>query len=211
MALGLALSLAGEGTGRVAWRAAGKLTASAAMVAWAVERARYGLGAPTAADAAWLLPGFALHALGDALLLGTGRWFLAGLGAFLVGHVAYAATFAELAARVAPDAAWTPAVLTLAAMGAAIAALLAWMGPRLGRMRAPVLAYMVTISFMVAAAVQASAALGGAWLAVAAVAFALSDVLVARNRFVSPSPWNRYVGLPMYYVAQAMFGAQLAG
>jgi uncharacterized membrane protein YhhN len=181
------------------------------MVAWAVERAGHGAGAPTAASAAWLLPGFALHALGDALLLGTGRWFLAGLGAFLLGHVAYAATFAELATRVAPDAPPTPALLTLAAMGAAIAALLAWMGPRLGRMRAPVIAYMVTISVMVAAAVQASAALAQPWLAVAAVAFALSDVLVARNRFVAPSPWNRYVGLPMYYVAQAMFGAQLAG
>jgi uncharacterized membrane protein YhhN len=209
---GLGVCLAGEATGRFPLRAVGKLTASAAMVAWAVRCADEGAGAPTAAEAAWLLPGFALHALGDALLLGTGRWFLAGIGAFLVGHIAYAATFARLAARLAtPDTSAAPGLAALAAMGVASWALLRWIGPRMGKMAGAVAAYTVAISCMVASAAQAGVTLGSAWLPAAAVVFAASDVLVARNRFVTASPMNRYLGLPMYYAAQWAFGAQLGG
>ena len=39
----------------------------------------------------------------------------------------------------------------------------------------------------------------------AAVAFYLSDVSVARDRFVAPGFGNRIWGLPLYYAAQLLF------
>jgi hypothetical protein len=39
----------------------------------------------------------------------------------------------------------------------------------------------------------------------AAVAFYLSDVSVARDRFVAPGFGNRIWGLPLYYGAQVLF------
>jgi hypothetical protein len=32
--------------------------------------------------------------------------------------------------------------------------------------------------------------------------FYVSDIFVARDRFVAPSPWNQRLGLPLYYTAQ---------
>jgi hypothetical protein len=39
----------------------------------------------------------------------------------------------------------------------------------------------------------------------AAVAFYISDVSVARDRFVAPGFGNRIWGLPLYYAAQLLF------
>ena len=43
-----------------------------------------------------------------------------------------------------------------------------------------------------------------------AVLFFLSDLGVARDRFVSPGVWNRAVGLPLYYGAQLLLAASVA-
>ena len=45
----------------------------------------------------------------------------------------------------------------------------------------------------------------GLQLVIAAVMFAVSDIFVARDRFVSPSVVNRLWGLPLYYAAQLIF------
>ena len=101
-----------------------------------------------------------------------------------------------------------------------------WLWPHLGAdMRGPVLAYIAVITAMVAAAAGAVTGAGPAlpavaalttgeplpgwiWKAavmVAAVAFYLSDVSVARDRFVAPGFANRIWGLPLYYGAQLLF------
>jgi len=62
---------------------------------------------------------------------------------------------------------------------------------------------------MVASAIAATGA-GGDWrYAVGALAFAVSDVAVARNRFVAPGPMNKAWGLPLYYAAQLAFALSL--
>jgi uncharacterized membrane protein YhhN len=43
----------------------------------------------------------------------------------------------------------------------------------------------------------------------AAEMFYLSDICVARNKFVQRSCWNSAVGLPLYYIAQLLFAASL--
>ena len=70
-------------------------------------------------------------------------------------------------------------------------------------MRGPVIAYLLAIGLMVS--IAGGAATFSPSLLVAALLFAVSDVLVARQRFVSPGIANRLVGLPLYYAAQVLF------
>jgi uncharacterized membrane protein YhhN len=69
-------------------------------------------------------------------------------------------------------------------------------------MKAPVIAYMVVISAMVALSIGTVALLGNALIVVGAVAFYLSDISVARERFVASTWTNRAWGLPLYFGAQ---------
>ncbi|HUJ61371.1 MAG TPA: lysoplasmalogenase [Kofleriaceae bacterium] len=151
----------------------------------------------------WMLAGLALGAIGDAALLGRGgRAFVIGLGAFLCGHLAYVAGIATLV----PPARWLAplAALPIAIGGAA----LIWLWPRLGRMRAPVIAYVAAIVAMV---IGALAARDRRFLAPGAALFFASDLAVARDRFVAPGPANRMWGLPAYYAGQLLIAWSIAG
>lgn len=150
----------------------------------------------------WLVVGgLVLGAVGDlALIPRDRRAFLAGLVSFLLAHVAYALAFADRADPRALPPAW------LAGLCLASAALYLYFRPHLGRMRAPVAAYVVVITVMLATAWAVAAALPGrfGWqVATGATLFYLSDITVARARFVPGTGFaNRAVGLPLYYAAQ---------
>ena len=93
----------------------------------------------------------------------------------------------------------------LVVMAAVVTFTLRWLDPHLPPdMRVPVRVYMVVIAAMVAAAVGTSAASGDLRIAAGAIAFAVSDLSVARDRFVRPSFTNVAWGLPLYYVAQVV-------
>ncbi len=143
----------------------------------------------------------ALCWVGDVLLLAPrGRVFLAGIGAFLLAHVVFALAFAQQPAA--------PVVLVLAAVlgGAAGWRVLAWLWPHLrGFFRVAVAAYVAAILAMLVFAIGAGVEAGDAWLLAAALAFAASDIAVARNRFVAPGFANRAWGQPLYYAAQLVF------
>jgi uncharacterized membrane protein YhhN len=159
----------------------------------------------------WLIvAGLALGAIGDvALIPSSRRWFLAGLVAFLLGHLAYVAA---IAARPEP---WQlePRVVAPACL-ASLAAYL-YLRPHLGRMRLPVVAYVLVITAMLAAAgsLAASPGVAGAGsIALAAALFYLSDLTVARSRFVPGAGLpDRLVGLPLYYGAQFLFALSVGG
>jgi uncharacterized membrane protein YhhN len=86
-----------------------------------------------------------------------------------------------------------------------------WLRPHLApTMRAPVTAYVSVISMMVAAAIGTHATSPAFPLLAGAIAFCVSDVSVARDRFVEPSFVNRAWGLPLYYVAQLLLAASAA-
>lgn len=159
-----------------------------------------GSGAIASAPGRLLVIGLLLGFVGDVLLLFEGpRAFVLGLASFLAGHLAYVAAF--LARGAAPEAT-AVAALFLSAPAYGIGC---WLWPHVGgRLRVPVLAYVVVISSMVALAGGTAWRRPGAAILAGAVAFYLSDIAVARETFVVRSRFNRALGLPLYYGGQLL-------
>jgi len=175
-------------------RTISKLTA-ASMFVWVAVSS----GATNTPYGRWLLAGLVLCWLGDALLLPLGQsiWFQLGIGSFLLGHVAYAVAFA----RLGPD----PLALMVGGvtLGALAIVVLRWLRPHVpADFRVAVVAYVAVISTMVVMAVAAVSAGAPIAMAVGAVGFALSDLSVARDRFVAPGFVNGAWGLPLYFASQ---------
>jgi len=170
-----------------------KIAASAAFVALGFAR-----WSPGDAVGTWLLAGLVLCAVGDFCLL-YDRSFDLGLISFLLGHLVYVAGFREAL----PMGGW-PIFGLVPLLLVGVAALF-WLWPHLGRRRAPVSAYIAAITVMVWGGVSATAANALPWLAAAgAILFYLSDLAVARQRFVHRSFINRVFGLPTYYGGQLL-------
>jgi len=153
----------------------------------------------------------ALCALGDWLLSRDGDGaFMAGIGAFAVGHLAYVALFvthplADPARLLQAPQIWIVAGFAL--LGLAMAALLA---PRAGALKAAVLGYIPVILGMGVAVLvlPGQGALG--WALPAALAFVTSDLVLAFETFVldEDHPLRRitpYLIWPLYWGAQAGF------
>ena len=148
-----------------------------------------------------ILAGLVLSWLGDVLLIPrhAPKIFLAGVASFLLGHVAYAAAFLLRGIDLGTS------VVVAALTGALAAAVLAWLRPHVGPdMRAAVPAYVAVISVMVVCALGTYAQAGNAWIPLGAIGFYLSDLSVARDRFVAEEFVNRIWGLPLYYAAQVV-------
>jgi uncharacterized membrane protein YhhN len=146
-------------------------------------------------------------AAGDVLLmLGSTRTFLAGIGAFAAGHVAFAIAFAMRGVVI-----WVSivALVTLAGFARGVRR---WLEPHVeGAMRIAVSGYIVIIVAMVALAVGTHVHQPSKPILIGALAFFLSDLSVARDRFVAPGFVNRLWGLPLYYGAQILLAVSIAG
>jgi uncharacterized membrane protein YhhN len=179
--------------------AAGFIAAALAAGALSSIHGSYGL---------WVLLALVLCFGGDVLLIPRDRppVFRAGILSFLLGHLVFCVAFLVRGI----DA----AVLALACLPVAATAffVLRWLRPRLSAdFRSPVQAYVVVISAMVALAVGSWAAVGDARIAVGAVMFFVSDLAVARQRFVTRSIWNARWGLPLYFGGQLVLAATVGG
>lgn len=195
LALAVAALLVAEKTENLRLRWASKPLASAAFVALAwwgdVLAQPWGLA---------MMLGFVGCWWGDVLLIPANRKvFLAGIAAFALGHVGFAVGF--LQRGVDPLVAGVTAVALVPMAGV----VLRWLWPHVsGVMRVAVPAYIVIICAMVAGAAGTAgldAGGSGAALLVGACMFWLSDLCVARERFVTQGFVNRAIGLPLYYGA----------
>ena len=139
---------------------------------------------------------------GDVFLaLPRERMFLFGLVSFLLGHVLYAGCFFY----VTDLSRWTW-------IGSGIALIVSsgvffWLRPHLGPMLMPVIAYIVVITVMLIGAwsvfCDAELGLSGRLLVFSgAASFYVSDLFVARDRFLKKEFNNRLFGLPLYYLGQ---------
>jgi len=160
-----------------------------------------------------ILLGLLFGWVGDVCLALPGnRAFRVGLFAFLAGHIFYVWAFAGLTR---PEDWASPVQLILLAMSGTA---FWWLRSHVGRMMLPVIVYLVVITLMLAGAwalfrlpdLNATAR----WIILAgAFCFYLSDLFVARQRFVAEQYLNRLIGLPLYYVGQFLlaFSVGLVG
>jgi uncharacterized membrane protein YhhN len=157
------------------------------------------VGWPRTRLAVWVDVGIALSVVGDIALLDSGKGaFLAGLGAFLLAHLAYGMAFAGVAV-------WSPhvAVVAVATIVATTLVLRAIRAGTVG-LRGSTFAYGVVISAMV---VAASATIGGPlasapFAAGGAALFYASDASLALNRFRRPIPHAAFLTLGLYWIGQ---------
>jgi uncharacterized membrane protein YhhN len=158
------------------------------------------LGASNDAAGIWLLVALVFGLCGDVFLLGEDdRSFRLGLGSFLVGHLAYVGCF--IALGLDPQSWNYLSFLVLA--GCLLATRQVAMATYLRgglALAAPVAVYTVVIGAMVIYAFTTGVGL----IAWGAAIFAVSDTVLARDRFVHP--WDRAQLLVMvtYHVGQAL-------
>lgn len=183
-----------------AWRVGVWLAKPAAAVCFVA--AALSFGALETSYGRIVLAGLVLSLCGDVLLIPKGRprVFQAGIAAFGLGHVAYLAAFA-LRFESPGRAAICAGLASLALRG-----LLDWLRPHVpAEMKLPVYAYVAVISAMLVAAAGASPS--SMWILAGAAMFYLSDLAVARDRFVANSFANRAWGLPLYFAAQLVLAS----
>ncbi|HHG86727.1 MAG TPA: lysoplasmalogenase [Bacteroidetes bacterium] len=145
-----------------------------------------------------LFAGFLFSAGGDISLSFSGeKFFLAGLGSFLVAHVLYVIAFAQNYLFVVTDLLWIGLWLAFAV------GMLVVLFPRLGDMRIPVLVYLSVIFTMVVFATMWQGGRPGILLT-GAVLFMLSDAMIAIDRFLKPVSWSKYFIMSTYYAGQCL-------
>lgn len=167
----------------------------AAALAWGAVDSAYGRIVLLALALCWL---------GDVLLIPheRPRSFQLGIASFLLGHVALTLAFLLRS--------WEPGVLAVAAVASGLAAwrVLRWLAGHVpDDFRLPVALYVVVIAGMVAAAASTTAATGLGTILLGALMFAISDLSVARDRFVTPAFLNGAWGLPLYFAGQLVLAS----
>jgi uncharacterized membrane protein YhhN len=145
----------------------------------------------------WMVAGLVLSLAGDVFLLSSERWFLAGLGSFLVGHLAYV-----VGLQLAPTSlGWT-------LIGLAVVIVAVFVGGRAMLQRVdldeakgligPVIAYVVIISAMVVSAFGTAAV----FAIVGSLLFYFSDATLAWNRFAEKRRWGPLTVMVTYHLGQ---------
>ena len=156
--------------------------------------------------------GFALCAIGDAFLAGDPkRWLPPGLVAFLLGHICFIVLFAMARETQAIG----PGVyVAIAAVVLSGGAMLAWLWPKLGNLRWPVVAYVVVIVAMVCLGLTHWSH-NIAW-AIGGLLFMASDAILAGQLFrgaklPGPQRLTDWAIWFLYYGAQVAFLAGMIG
>lgn len=150
----------------------------------------------------WLVLALVLGMIGDvALLDDTVEWrFVAGLAAFLVGHLAYVVCFLELGIS---RWFWIGGAVVLMALATGREVLPATYREGGLALATPVAVYMAVIGAMTLFGTGTASFLIG----LGCVVFVTSDTTLAYNKFVRPLSWARPVIMVTYHVGQALIAA----
>lgn len=146
----------------------------------------------------WMVVGLVFSLAGDVFLMLDQKWFVPGLGSFLVGHLAYVVGLQLAPTSLAASLVGLALVLVaIATIGRKIVG-----GVAAGEQREmvpPVIAYLVVISAMVVSAFGTQAA----WAVVGASLFYASDATLAWNRFLEPRRFGHIAVMVTYHLGQA--------
>lgn len=143
---------------------------------------------------------------GDVLLLFTakdGMYFILGLVAFLIAHIFYILLFVKMIKRSGEKARINiPALLFIALY---LIAFYVLMSPHLGEMLIPVIVYAIVISTMLYFAIvlyHVFPKYNAFFLLSGAIAFVISDSILAINKFYTPLPISGFLIMITYIYAQ---------
>ncbi len=162
------------------------------------------LGRPRQFAWQWLiLAALVLGLCGDVLLL-SGRLFVHGLTAFLIGHIAYVAAFLHfIPLSVFSSTPWLACLAAVVVSATAYAFVLSRrMEPSSLGMRGPVAVYIAALSAMLLTAVACALSGGSILLPVGAVLFYFSDAILAWHLLVKEHGVSYLLLLAFYYTAQ---------
>jgi uncharacterized membrane protein YhhN len=160
-----------------------------------------------------ILGGLALSLAGDIFLIDRAnpKAFVAGLVAFLLAHLIYIAAFLHVQSSLGLGANVAADIVTAIGLGLIAVMVYCYMRPGLGRMRVPVIAYMLVISIMVHRAlavvlVHTGSPAQAAFIAFGALLFYLSDAILGINRFRfnGQLPYGHILNLSTYYAGQLL-------
>lgn len=172
------------------------------VLAWATLRAAGGArpeSAPGPRFAQLVAAGLGLSAIGD-ILLEFPAGFVRGLFAFLLAHLTYVAAFTADCRAPALRRAFPCLLYGAFAFGVLRA--------RLGPLEVPVALYVAVICVMLwRALARADRGTSGVLAALGALSFAVSDSLLAWNRFVAPFALAPYAVIVTYWLGQAGIAA----
>lgn len=146
----------------------------------------------------------ALSLAGDVLLMLPSDQFRAGLGAFLLAHIFYISAFLSIIDGLHW---WLPVILLIIGTSVVV-----YIIPNLGSQKTPIILYIGIILIMVwtASEVLYQDPQTGAWFVfVGALLFALSDVILALNRFQSLFSSARVLNLMAYFLAQLLIASSV--
>lgn len=142
--------------------------------------------------------------LGDVFLMLPADRFVAGLTAFLLGHIAYVV---GLRIDVASGLSWTVVTVILIVAGFPLARrIVRGATARHASLGPPVAAYTAVITLMVSAALVS----GNALAIAGAALFYISDTLIGWSRFVRPWKWAPLAIIVTYHLGQGLLVASLA-
>ena len=156
-----------------------------------------------------ILAGLIACAAGDVLLLSrkSENLFKAGMAAFALGHIFYILAFVNIRSNVLPEGAdWLRVLPAMLVVVASIHIL----KKIPDNMQRPVMYYCFIIFIMVVGSFFVPLKLPFILASIGAVMFAISDMFVARDRFITPDPKNALAITPFYFGAQALFALSTA-
>lgn len=161
--------------------------------------------------ALWIIAALIMGLIGDLFLVFPNiiRSFILGLAAFLVGQIIYGVTFLRFGGF-----AYYDIIIYAALVGASLFAY-SKSSLNLGKMKIPVLFYLLIISFMYTMSVsilykggfnQMTAAL----IVIGATLFLVSDIVLAFVRFQeNAKPCLRGTNLALYYIGQILLALSI--
>lgn len=156
----------------------------------------------------YILAALMACAVGDVLLLSrkSEKLFMGGMAAFALGHIIYSFGFLEYGL-------WSGTILnakSIDLIGVIIflfSTLLAFyfVSKSERKMRLPIFLYTFVIAVMVSFSF-----LTESLIIAGAIMFAISDIFVAKDRFVKRDPKNAFAITPLYFGAQALFALSVS-
>ncbi len=153
---------------------------------------------------AWFVVALLCSLAGDVLLLYGDKYFVPGLVAFLLAHLAY--TFGFLAFADWSSAGFLVGAAMMAVLAATVGVRIVLAARRKERALGPAVAsYLVAISLMFCAAM----ATGSTWAILGAALFVASDSVLGWRQFVADARWMPVTIMVTYHLGQAGLVASL--